>query len=123
MKRSSRLVLGTAVIAALAIAGPATAGAATHRHHRTHTTHATQTTTTTTANRSGETALTGATLDSASASALKAVPGGTVTGATTENDATGAYEVHITKADGTHVKVIEDASFAVLSVTSGGGCR
>jgi hypothetical protein len=39
------------------------------------------------------------------------VPGGTVTRATTETDATGAYEVFVTRSDGSRVKVIEDASF------------
>ena len=67
----------------------------------------------------GETALTGTTLSSATAAALAAVPGGTVVSATTENDAsTGAYEVIVRTTDGSHVKVIEDASFTVLSVTA-----
>ena len=54
------------------------------------------------------------------------MPGGTVTRATTETDATGAYEVFVTRSDGSRVNVIEDASFNVLSVTAagpGGGCN
>ena len=38
--------------------------------------------------------------------------------ATTEMDATGSYEVIVAKSDGTHVKVIEDGSFKVLSVSA-----
>ena len=62
----------------------------------------------------GETALSGSTLTSASNAALTAVPG-TVDRASTETDATGAYEVIVTKSDGSRVKVIEDSSFTVLS--------
>ena len=43
---------------------------------------------------------------------------GTVASATTETDATGAYEVIVTKSDGSRVKVIEDSSFTVLSTTA-----
>lgn len=73
---------------------------------------------------SAETVLTGATLQSASDAATRAVPGGTVEVATIENPnhPTGAaYEVHVTKTDGSHVEVLEDTSFKVLSVNSGPG--
>jgi uncharacterized membrane protein YkoI len=77
-----------------------------------------------------ETALTGDTLTSASNAALAAVPGGTVTSASTEDpsDASGAaYEVKVTKADGSRVEVLEDSSFTVLSVNAvsqgGGNCH
>lgn len=63
--------------------------------------------------------LTGATLTSASDAALAQVPGGKVERASTEDptEASGAaYEVHVTKADGTHVKVLEDSAFKGLSV-------
>jgi uncharacterized membrane protein YkoI len=66
----------------------------------------------------GETELTGDVAAKAKAAALAKV-GGTVERATTENDsdnASAAYEVHVAKADGTHVEVILDKSFAVLSV-------
>ena len=58
--------------------------------------------------------MTGSTLASASSAALAAVPG-TVSSATTETDGTGAYEVIVTKSDGTRVKVIENSAFNVLS--------
>jgi len=67
---------------------------------------------------SGETALTGDTATKAKAAAVAKV-GGTADAATTENDsdnAAAAYEVHVTKSDGTHVTVILDKSFAVLNV-------
>jgi uncharacterized membrane protein YkoI len=69
-----------------------------------------------------ETVLTGDTAKSASDAALAAVPGGTVTRASKEDpsDASGAaYEVHVTKSDGTHVEVLEDAAFKVLSTKTG----
>lgn len=67
---------------------------------------------------SGEAALTGDTATSAKAAAVAKV-GGTAESATTENDsdnAAAAYEVRVTKSDGTHVTVILDKSFSVLSV-------
>ena len=70
-----------------------------------------------------EAALTGATLSSARAAAVAAVPGATVERATAEDKGEksgAAYEVHVTKADGTEATVLEDAAFKVLSVTAGG---
>jgi len=67
---------------------------------------------------SGETELTGDVATKAKAAAIAKV-GGTVERATTENDsdnASAAYEVHVTKADGTDVEVILDKSYTVLSV-------
>jgi uncharacterized membrane protein YkoI len=69
----------------------------------------------------GETELTGSTAQSAKDAALAAVPGGTVERASLEDpsDASGAkYEVHVTKSDGSHVVVLEDSSFKVLSTTA-----
>ncbi len=66
----------------------------------------------------GETELTGDTAAKAKAAAVAKV-GGTAERASTETDsdnANAAYEVHVTKADGTHVEVILDKSFAVLAV-------
>jgi hypothetical protein len=63
--------------------------------------------------------LTGSTLASASQAALAAVPGGTVTKATTDPDSRisdAAYKVHVTKSDGSHAFVVEDANFNVLAV-------
>jgi hypothetical protein len=68
-----------------------------------------------------ETALTGDTLKSASDAAIAANAGAKVVAATTEDPAenTGAaYEVHITKADGTRATVLEDSAFKVLSTAT-----
>ena len=69
---------------------------------------------------SGETPLAGDVAANAKAAAVANV-GGTADSATTENDssnANAAYEVHVTKADGTHVEVILDSSYNVLAVES-----
>jgi hypothetical protein len=67
----------------------------------------------------GETVVTGDAADKAKAAALKAVPGGTVESVTTETDRSGvAYEVHMTKPDGTRVTVLEDENFTVVDVRS-----
>src|SRR3954470_22333964 len=68
-----------------------------------------------------ETPLTGNVLAQVKAAAIAKV-GGTVDRATTENDSSNsaaAYEAHVTKADGSHVTVILDSSFAVLAVETG----
>jgi uncharacterized membrane protein YkoI len=104
-----------ALVAVCALAGAAVAVAA-RGHSKIGLTAAT-----TTPARTPETPLTGDALSKASAAAIAKV-GGTVDSATTETngmDAAAKYEVHVTKADGTHVTVIEDASYAVLSVESG----
>ena len=122
MTRTFRKVsTGAAVLAACSLAGAAVAwgaGATTKAPSKTKT--ATTATTAKTAH-TPETALTGDTLAKVKAAAIAKV-GGTVDSATSENDssnAAAAYEAHVTKADGTHVKVILDASFAVLSVETG----
>jgi uncharacterized membrane protein YkoI len=114
----TKAVGSCAAVAVLAIGGAAPALAAKHRksHSSKH-----KTSNTTTSGGSSETVLTGTNLSSASAAALTAVPGGTVTRASTENDSSStsaAYEVHVTKSDGSRVVVIEDSSFAVLSTTA-----
>jgi uncharacterized membrane protein YkoI len=68
-----------------------------------------------------ETLLTGAALKSASSAAVAAVPGGSVERASIEDpsDASKAtYEVHVSKADGSRVVVLEDAAFKVRSTTA-----
>jgi hypothetical protein len=129
MNRLVRLLtFGSLALAAPGVAAPAVAGAATRHHrHRSHTAGygaaASNTSSTTAAggdpsgSSSSEVALTGATLESASAAALAAVPG-TVLRATTETDGSGAYEVIVQRADGTHVKVIEDSTFKVLTTAA-----
>jgi uncharacterized membrane protein YkoI len=82
----------------------------------------TGTSTTAKAAHTPEAALTGDVLAKVKAAAVAKV-GGTVDAATEENDssnAAAAYEAHVTKADGTHVTVILDKAYAVLSVETGG---
>jgi uncharacterized membrane protein YkoI len=124
----------TLAIAALAFAGAAAPAVAAKKHHhrshaKRHTTNSSSTSSTSSSS-SSETVLTGTTLTSVSDAAIAAVPGGTVDRASTETDSTNtsaAYEVHVTKSDGSKVVVIEDASFAVLSTTAatghGGNCH
>ena len=66
----------------------------------------------------GETPLAGDVATKATAAAV-AKTGGTADFASTENDssnAAAAYEVHVTKADGTHVSAILDKDYNVLTV-------
>ena len=119
--------IGSLLICSLgvvALASPLAAQAATKHHHRHAARSADASASAGATGQSGpsgagngETALTGATLTSASNAALAAVPG-TVDRATTETDATGAYEVIVTKSDGSRVKVVEDSSFTVLSTAA-----
>jgi uncharacterized membrane protein YkoI len=70
----------------------------------------------------GETALTGDVAAKAKAAAVAEV-GGTADSATTETDGTSAaaaYEVHVTKSDGTRVTVILDKADNVLTVETRG---
>jgi uncharacterized membrane protein YkoI len=72
----------------------------------------------------GETPLTGDTKTKAEAAAKAAVPGGTVDFSSTETgggNSAAKYEVHVTKSDGTHVEVLLDGDFAVLSVEAHAG--
>lgn len=70
------------------------------------------------ANGITETVLTGDEATKATAAAQTAVPGATVVRA--ETDAEGAaFEVHVTKSDGTPATVKLDANFAVTSVEDG----
>ena len=70
------------------------------------------------ANGITETVLTGGDADKATAAALAAAPGSTIDRVETDADG-GAFEAHITKADGTKATVIMDGSFAVTSVEAG----
>jgi uncharacterized membrane protein YkoI len=117
-----KTTLGASAAGALALTGATVAVGAGSS-----TKGAASTTTTTTAAtakaHSPETELTGDTLAKVKAAAIAKVAG-TVDRATTENDSSNsaaAYEAHVTKADGTHVTVILDSSFTVLSVETGGG--
>lgn len=70
----------------------------------------------------GETPVTGAAADSAKQAALASTGGGTADRVTTENDgpAGAAYEVHVTKTDGSRVKVLLDSAFKVVATETGG---
>jgi uncharacterized membrane protein YkoI len=69
----------------------------------------------------GEVAVTGTKAATLKAAALKQVPGGTVDSVTTETDnASAAYEVHVTKADGSHVTVLFDKDLNYVSTETGG---
>jgi uncharacterized membrane protein YkoI len=109
---------GAAALAACALAGATVASGAGSTTKAGTTTTAT---TTTKVAHTAETALTGDVLAKVKAAAIAKV-GGAVDSATTENDssdAAAAYEAHVTKADGTHVKVILDKDYAVLAVETG----
>ena len=67
-----------------------------------------------------EKAITGHALDRASAVALEEVGGGRVT-ETEAGDEEGAYEVEVTKPDGSQVDVHLDKDFQVLDASADGG--
>jgi uncharacterized membrane protein YkoI len=69
----------------------------------------------------GETPLTGADAEKATAAAQAEIPDGTVI--RVETDADGTYEAHVRKADGTEVEVKMDKDFNVTSVEEFGGMR
>jgi uncharacterized membrane protein YkoI len=107
-----------AAVSSLALAGGGIAAAATTLHPGAKSAAARA------AGNPKETALTGTTLTRASDAALAAVPGGTVRGASIEDpseNSGAAYEVHVTKADGTRVQVLEDSAFKVLSTKADAG--
>ncbi|MDX6398829.1 MAG: hypothetical protein QOJ43_2237 [Gaiellaceae bacterium] len=64
----------------------------------------------------GDQSLSGATLDQASAAALKAAGGGKVTASELDNEKGANYEVEVTKTDGSSVDVRLDKSFGVIAV-------
>ena len=128
MKARMIKALGGSLLVAVLAMGGASPALAAKAHHRVHHArrHASNASTSTTGTGSSEAALTGDTLSSASAAALAAVPGATVTRASTETDGSvsgAAYEVHVTKSNGSHVVVIESSSFTVLATQAAGdGC-
>jgi hypothetical protein len=114
---STPRLAAVAAIAGAALGGAGVAGAVTNR-----STQAPPSGATAPRGNPNETALTGDTLKSATDAALAANAGAKVVAATTEDPAenTGAaYEVHITKADGTPATVLEDSAFKVLSTRTG----
>ena len=118
-QRVPKAAIGAAALTVCALVGATVAFGASSSMKTTNTT---TTSTTGKAGHTPETALTGDTLAKVKAAAIAKV-GGTVDSATTENDSSNAaavYEAHVTKADGTHVTVILDSAYAVLSVETGG---
>ena len=125
-KPLAAVAIGTlGLAAATGVAGAATKH--TKRHHTTakskKSTLSSTTTpgSTTTARPNPEQPLTGDAKTQAEAAALAAVPGGTVWRSSSEDaaDPSGAaYEVHVTKTDGSEVEVLEDASFKVLAINA-----
>lgn len=114
-KKVALAVASGAVVAAGAV-GVADAG---KQHTKKHSAAATQGS----RGPAAETVLTGADAQSAKDAAVAAVPGGTVKRASIEDpsDASGAaYEVHVTKSDGSEVEVLLDSSFKVIKTQAGG---
>jgi hypothetical protein len=119
--RLRRRVALTGAVLALGVGSAAIANAATSPSATPATTAAAAAANpATVAHGPGETLLTGDDLAKATAAARSAVPGGTIIRVETDSgDAT--YEAHMTKADGTTVTVLMDASFKVTSTASGFG--
>jgi uncharacterized membrane protein YkoI len=96
-RRVTLIAAGTAALAVLALGGAAIANA--------------------TQGDDGE-PLTGATLERATAAAVKAAGGGRVTETEHESESGATYEVEVTKPDGSQVEVLLDRSFNVVSTES-----
>jgi uncharacterized membrane protein YkoI len=112
---------GAIGLSAFALAGAAVAFGADSATKTGTTTTATTTTSAGKPARTPEAALTGDALAKVKVAAIAKV-GGTVDSATTENDnadAAAAYEAHVTKTDGSHVTVILDKAYNVLTVETG----
>jgi uncharacterized membrane protein YkoI len=119
MQRVRKTWIGAPALALCALVGATVAFGASGSATKTSTT---GTSTTGKTAHTPEAALTGDVLAKVKAAAVAKV-GGTVDSATAENDSSNTsavYEAHVTKADGTHVTVILDSAYAVLSVETGG---
>ena len=99
--KMKKVVLGVLALAALALGGAAIAGATGGDDD------------------GSERAITGKALDRASAAALQETGGGKVTG-TEAGDEEGAYEVEVTRSDGSQVDVHLDDRFNVLNQVGDG---
>jgi uncharacterized membrane protein YkoI len=99
--KMKKVVLGVLALAALALGGAAIAGATGGDDD------------------GSERAITGTALDRASAAALQETGGGKVTG-TEAGDEEGAYEVEVTRPDGSQVDVHLDEGFDVLNQVDDG---
>jgi uncharacterized membrane protein YkoI len=121
------LAVGGAGVAAAATSGSSTtssskvtAKASTSKEARAKAARATATDPATLTHGPGETLVTGPDLAKATAAATAAVPGATIIRVESDSGG-GAYEAHLTKADGTTVTVKFDASFNVTSTQDGFG--
>ena len=95
--RTKRLAAGSAALVALALGGAALAGAGP-------------------GDDENEPSLTGATATKAKASALRATGGGTVNETERDGENGAAYEVEVTRPDGSTVDVRLDADFGVVAI-------
>jgi uncharacterized membrane protein YkoI len=119
--RGRKLIMCLAALGALVVGGSQVAGAATKS--KTRRAHSSQTSTATTPGAGKEPVLSGDALDKVTAAVKAELPGSTIDRASTETDgkSTDAYEAHVTKADGSHVEVLLDSSFAVTAVNADKG--
>jgi hypothetical protein len=137
LKRLKQLLVGSAALAALALGGSAIAGAASGSGTSSSTT-ATPPASSgggpppgftaadvpgTAAHENAEKTVTGEAAAKARAAALASVGGGTAGAVTGDFRNSGAYEVAVTKTDGSHVTVRLDSSFKVESHPAGPGGR
>jgi hypothetical protein len=102
--RLTKIVLGVAALGAFALGGAALAGATGGDD-----------------SEGPDQALTGATLEQASAAALRATGGGTVNETELDSEAGATYEVEVTKEDGSTVDVRLDDAFEVVAVEGENG--
>ena len=102
--RPTKILLGLAALAAFALGGAALAGETSGED-----------------SDGPDRALSGATLEEASAAALRATGGGTVNETERDSEGGAAYEVEVAKEDGSTVDVRLDESFAVVAVEDESG--
>jgi hypothetical protein len=98
-KQVKKIAAGIAALVALALGGAAIANATGGG-----------------AGSGGDQSLSGATLDQASAAALKAAGGGKVTASELDDEKGATYEVEVAKTDGSTVDVRLDKAFGVIAV-------
>ncbi len=103
-RRLTMVLLGIAALAAFALGGAALAGATGGDD-----------------SEGPDQALTGSTLERASAAALRATGGGTVNETERDSEGGATYEIEVTKADGSTVDVRLDEAFEVVGVEGENG--
>jgi uncharacterized membrane protein YkoI len=129
LKIGSGIAIGAAAVAVagmMATASPITTNLTTADPSPTATADAQQDDQGTGRGHAGETPLTGAAAEDATAAAEAAVPGGTVLRVETDSDGGATYEAHVRKSDGTEVVLKMDKEFKVTGTeefTGRGGHR